>query len=87
MKVNNSLTKYYLVTLFCASLFLSCKDDGCVTCEKKLTNSTVTQELCNDGPDVSVKITLIGIVSDSTVSNSTIEAYQAKLVSDGYSCK
>jgi hypothetical protein len=79
--------KNVLAALICSVMIWSCKADGCVTCEKQLPNSVITQELCEDGTNVSVRITLIGIGSDSTVTNSTVEAYQAKLVGEGYSCK
>jgi hypothetical protein len=79
--------KNALLVFSCALAIWSCKADGCVTCEKQLPNSVITQELCEDGTNVSVRITLIGIGSDSTVTNSTVEAYQSKLVGEGYSCK
>lgn len=79
--------KFALIALFFSLMFWSCQADGCVTCEKQLPNSVITQELCQDGANVNVRITLIGIGSDSTVTNSTVDAYQSKLIGEGYSCK
>jgi hypothetical protein len=87
MKIRLSTIKNFVAALCCSTLLYSCNTDNCVTCEKQLPNSVTTQELCEDGSNVSVRITLIGIISDSTVSNTTVSAYQSVLVGQGYSCK
>jgi hypothetical protein len=68
-------------------VFFSCKDDGCVTCEKQLVNTKTTQEICPSGADIDVRITLIGIGSDSLIKNTTVSAYQSLLQAAGYTCK
>ncbi len=87
MKLNFLSAKFNLTALLFATLLYSCSTDNCVKCEKQLPNSVVTQELCEDGANVSVTINLIGIVSDSIVANTSVTEYQAVLTGQGYSCK
>jgi hypothetical protein len=65
----------------------SCGSDECVTCEKQLPNSTTSSEICAAGTDVTVRSTVIGVIDDQTIKNSTVLEYQTKLEGQGYTCK
>jgi hypothetical protein len=69
------------------SIFTSCSSDVCVKCTKVLPNSEAEAEICQSGPDINVNTKIIGIISDSTISNTTILSYQQKLEAQGYTCK
>jgi hypothetical protein len=70
-----------------SSALVSCSSDGCVKCEKQLPNSTTTSEICESGADVTVRNTVIGVIDDQTIKNTSVSAYQAVLEAAGYTCK
>lgn len=66
---------------------ISCGSEGCVSCEKKLPNSTTTAEICQSGSDVTVRNTTIGVIKDETIKGTDVATYQRTLEAAGYTCK
>lgn len=79
--------KHLLLFLLAAIGLVSCGTDGCVSCEKQLPNSTSSAEICASGSDVTVRETIIGVISDKTIKNTTVADYQAVLQGQGFTCK
>ncbi len=70
-----------------AILFIGCGTDNCVSCSKQLPNSTADIEICESGSDVTVKETINKIVTNTTVTNTSVESYRKVVEATGYTCK
>ncbi|HMR89103.1 MAG TPA: hypothetical protein PKD51_13160 [Saprospiraceae bacterium] len=76
--------------LLVGSLFLlvGCGKDGdCVKCEINAIFTTITTEACEDGDDLKVTTEALGIKSDTTFKNKTLDSFKSESIADGYTCK
>lgn len=65
----------------------SCGDDNdCTTCKATLLGIESTVEVCEDGDDLSVTSSALGISDTETVSGTSKDNYVAGLEAGGYSC-
>lgn len=82
---------FFLALLAFSIISVACnKDDDddktCTTCEFSFFGIETTEEACQDGDDVVVTGTALGISYDTTFQGS-VEAYVEFLENQGYSCQ
>jgi hypothetical protein len=68
-------------------LLASCGKDTCVTCEINSIIFVAKSVACEDGSDLKVTTTVLGIGVDSTIKNMTLETWKKDQVNDGATCK
>ena len=72
-----------------AMSFFACKDDDtslCTTCDQTVLGFGISTELCQEGDDVVITVTTLGISSDSTYMNTTVEEQVVLFEASGATC-
>jgi hypothetical protein len=80
--------KNLLFGLFLAVVGLSsCGDDGgCKTCTLSFLGIETSSEICEDGDDLTVTSSALGVSETETISGTSLDDYVNALEAGGYSC-